>query len=273
MSPLLVIAMKELRDAGRGRWLVTFTITFAGVALLLSLVQGQAGDLGSQGFNRMTAGLINLCLLLVPLVALVLGAGAIAGERDRGTLMTLRAQPISATGLLLGKYLGLAVALWAAVACGFGAAGVLMALLRPVTDLGHYFLFVLLSCLLATAMLSCGMLISVVSEGRVKALTGAIVLWFVMVLFYDLGAIGFALAVSSSGRSLLLVVLANPVEAIRILAVMSLEPDLQVLGPVGAYLVEEVGIRTSVALLAGALVCWHALPLVAAARLFEQRDV
>jgi Cu-processing system permease protein len=272
VTPLVVVMRKEIRDAVRSRWLLAFAATFAVIALALSLVESRGGDLGSQGFNRTTAGLINLCLLLVPLLSLVLGAGAIAGERERGTLTSLLAQPLTPAELLLGKWLGLAIAIWMAIVLGFGASGLVMALVQPLTDIGHYALFVVLSATLAAAMLSLGMLVSVVSGGRVKALAGAIVLWFVLVLFYDLGAIGLALTISSSGRALLLVVLGNPVETVRILAVLSLEPDLQVLGPLGAYVVEEVGTGVGLVLLIGALVTWTVAPLVVAVQILGDQD-
>lgn len=273
MRATMAILRKELRDAVQSRWLVAFSVTFALVALALSLVQGRGGDIGEQGFNRTTAGLINLCLLLVPLLALVLGSSAIAGERDRGTLITLLSQPISSAQLLVGKYLGLMVAVWMAIALGFGAAGLLMTLVSPLTDIGHYLLFIVLSAVLATSMLSLGMLISVVSDGRLKAMALAILAWFVLVLLYDLGAIGLALTVSSSGRSLLVAVMGNPVESVRILAVMSLEPDLQILGPLGAYLVEELGKGTGAVLLSGALLTWAVVPLLIAIRLFGRQDI
>ncbi|MBA4180212.1 MAG: hypothetical protein C0506_06435 [Anaerolinea sp.] len=272
MRETSVILRKELRDAFRSRWLLAFAATFAVLALTLSLVQGSSGDLGAQGFNRTTAGLINLCLLLVPLLALVLGAGAIAGERERGTLATLLSQPISPAQLVLGKYFGLVLAVWMALALGFGAAGMLMALVSPVTDVTHYMLFVVLSAVLAAAMLSVGLLISVFSDGRLKALSVAIVVWFLLVLLYDLGAVGLALSVSSSGRSLLLVVLGNPIEAVRILAIMSLESDLDILGPLGSYVTNEVGRGTGVALLSAALAAWIAVPLAATLHFAASRD-
>lgn len=272
MYEVNVILRKELRDAFRGRWLFAFAGTFAVLALTLSLVQGNAGDLGAQGFNKTTAGLINLCLLLVPLLALITGAGGIAGERERGTLATLLSQPISPAQLVLGKYLGLVIAVWMSIALGFGAAGLLMALFSPITDVNHYLLFVALSAVLAAAMLSLGLFISVFSDGRLKALSIAVVAWFLVVLLYDLGAVGLALTVSSSGRSLLLVVLGNPVECVRILAIMSLETDLDVLGPLGAYVTNEVGRGAGVALLSVALAAWILVPLAATLHFAGSRD-
>ncbi len=270
MRAIRAIMWKELRDAVRSRWLVGYATAFAVVALALSQLQG--GDIGSQGFNRTTAGLINLCILLVPLLSLVLGAAAIAGERERGTLATLLSQPISAAELLVGKYLGLTIAVWSAIALGFGAAGFLVALFEPITDVQHYLLFVLLSAGLASATLSIGMLISVIADSRVKALSGAVLAWFVLVLVYDLGAIGLALWLSSSGRTLLAVALGNPVEATRLLAVLSVEPDLQILGPLGAYMVDRLGTKTSAVLLLLSLAAWSLAPLCVAVRLFQSQD-
>lgn len=272
MHEINVILRKELRDALRGRWLLAFAATFAILALTLSLVQGTSGDLGAQGFNKTTAGLINLCLLLVPLLALILGAGGIAGERERGTLATLLSQPVSPAQLVLGKYIGLLIAVWMAIALGFGGAGLMMALFSPITDVNHYFLFVALSAALAAAMLSLGLFISVFADSRLKALSIAVVLWFLLVLLYDLGAVGLALSVSSSGRSLLLVVLGNPIECVRILAIMSLESDLDVLGPLGAYVTNEVGRGTGVALLSVALFAWVVIPLAATLHIAASRD-
>lgn len=271
MRAMSTVIQKELRDAARSRWLVGFAGTFALMALALSLAQGQGGVSG-QGFTRTTAGLVNLCLLLVPLLALTLGAGAVTGERERGTLASLLAQPISPTGLLLAKYVGLVFSVWGAIALGFGGAGVVLGLVRPLAGIGEYLQFTLLAAGLAATMLSVGMLISVWSDGRLKAFSLAIMVWFVLVLFYDFAAIGVVLSFSASGRGLLGAVLANPVEGARILAVVGLEPDLRVLGPLGAYLVNEVGVRTTVSLLLAALTAWTALPLWIAARVFARQD-
>jgi len=120
----------------RSRWLLAFAGDVRDRGAGLALVQSQGGDVGSQGFNRTTAGLINSACSSWPLLALVLGAGAIAGERDAARSRSLRAQPISAAELLLGKYAGLTIAVWMAIALGFGAAGVVMALVHPLTDIG-----------------------------------------------------------------------------------------------------------------------------------------
>jgi hypothetical protein len=62
------------------------------------------------------------------------------------------------------------------------------------------------------------------------------------------------------------------VEGARILAVIGLQPDLRVLGPLGAYLVNEIGTGTTVLLLLGALAMWAAGPLALAASIFRGQD-
>ena len=81
---------------------------------LLGLAAASAGiesasGLALQAFGRTTATLMNLCLLLAPLVAVLMGAASIAGERERGTLEHLLAQPLTRTRLLLAKHGGLVV--------------------------------------------------------------------------------------------------------------------------------------------------------------------
>jgi Cu-processing system permease protein len=272
VSAAYTIYRKELRDAVRSRWLIAFAITFAVVATLIAHVQGQGGSIGGQGLNRTTASIINLCLMLVPLLALLLGAASISGERERGTLGTLMSQPMSSTEILLGKYAGLNVALWLAVGLGFGGAGLLLAFFGTTAGMGTYLGFVLLSGVLASAMLGVGVLISVLSDSRLKAISIAVLAWFLFVIAYDLGAIGMALALTPSGRTLFLAVMANPVEAVRIMAVMGIESDLNILGPLGSYVNDTLGRTGAYAFLATAIAAWTVIPVALAAWLFGQQD-
>ncbi len=272
MRPIAVIFRKEVQDAVRSRWMVTFSLIFGLVALVLSLVQATSDSISVQGFNRTTAALTNLSLLLVPLLALVVGAGAVAGERERGSWTLLLSQPITVRQLMVGKYLGLMVAIWGTIMLGFGGAGMLVALVSPITDLSHYLVFSLLSAVLAAATLSIGMLISVFSDTRLKASSQALIVWFVFVVMYDLAAVGVALSLSASGRALLIAVMANPVESIRIFFIMSLEPDLDVLGPLGSYVINEVGHTTAIGLLSTMLALWIVLPLTAAISIAQSHD-
>jgi ABC-type multidrug transport system ATPase subunit/ABC-type transport system involved in multi-copper enzyme maturation permease subunit len=259
------IVRKELRDALRNRWLIGYA-ALLGVLGLAATATGldSASGLSLQAFGRTTATLVNLCLLLAPLVALLMGAATIAGEQERGTLEHLLAQPLSRTGLLLAKHAGLLLALTASTFAGFLPAGVLVAIAAGPGMLGPYLLFPALAALTAAATAGMGLYISVISRSAAQAQGTAVFIWFSLSLLYDLVLIG---SLSLSGMPvewLTATLFLNPIDAARVLAVLALEPDLYMLGPAGAFLSAQFAPAGAAALLAGALVFWTGAPLVAA---------
>ncbi len=232
-----------------------------------------AGNLGFTGFSRTSASLLNVCLLLTPLVGLALGASAVAGDRERGTLQGLFAQPLARWEYLIGVYIGLLTALALATGLGFGVAGIVIALLSPVIDPGGYALLLMFVLALAAVMLSLGILLSVVAGTRTRALSGAIGLWFVLVLFFNLGLIGVTLGGALGSRGLIGAPLLNPVDIARVPAVLQLEPRLDVLGPAGSYFADRFGAGGATALLTLALAAWLAVPLSGALWALRRHDV
>jgi Cu-processing system permease protein len=259
------VVLKELRDAFTSRWLIAYAVLLAALGLAATATGlDSTSGLALQAFGRTTATLMNLCLLLSPLVAVLMGANAIAGEQERGTLEHLLAQPLSRTGLLLAKHLGLLTALTTATAIGFLPAGVLIASATGFAMIGHYLLFPLIAALAGSAMAGIGLFISVTSRSAVQAQGTAVFAWFAFVLLYDLVLMG-SLAVSGMPAGWLAAALvANPVDAARVLGVLALEPDLYLLGPAGAYLAAQLSRHGAAAVLLTALVAWAVLPVGAA---------
>jgi Cu-processing system permease protein len=258
------IARKEMRDAIRNRWVMAY----AALLGLLGLTAAAAGFESSAGmalqtFGRTTATLMNLCLLLAPIVALLSGASAIAGEQDRGTLENLLAQPLSRSRLLLAKYAGLLASLTIATIAGFVPAGLFVAWHTGVALTAHYLLFPALAAVLGAAMLGVGLLVSVSSRTAVQAQGTAVFIWFTVVLLYDLLIMG-ALAMSGVSADVLAASLVvNPVDAARVLGLLTLEPDLYLLGPAGAYLTARLGESGAALLLIASLAFWAIAPLAA----------
>lgn len=273
MSVVLIITRKEVRGALGSSWLIGYTVIFTALALALAyLGERNLGGVGFENFSRTTASLLNLCLLLAPLVALLLGSGAIAGERDRGTLTYLLAQPLDRWELLLGKYIGVSLSIGLATLLGFGLAGVWIAIMTSSMAAGTYLMFVALVLVLVLVMTGIGLVASVLSASRVQALGLALLVWIVAVFFFDLLLVGMVSATSLGGGGLMLALLCNPVEIVRVLAIIHLEPDLQILGPFGSYLLERVGRGGATVILSAALFVWAAVPLALAVYLFETRD-
>jgi len=267
------IAMKELRDAVGNRWVVGYALLLGilGLAATATGLDSTSG-LALQAFGRTTATLMNLCLLLAPLVAVLMGAGAIAGERERGTLEHLLAQPLTRSALLLAKHAGLLAALVIATLAGFIPAGVLIAHSSGATMLGHYLLFPLIASLAGAAMAGIGLLISVSSRSAAQAQGTAVFAWFGFVLLYDLILMGALAASGMRAEWLSATLLANPVDAARVLGVLALEPDLYLLGPAGAYMTTRFSPAGAAALLLTALALWTTIPFVVAALHFRVRS-
>ena len=260
---LAPILRKELHDALRSRWLIGYTVVLAALGLAATATAlDSASGLALQAFGRTTATLMNLCLLLSPLVAVLMGAGSIAGEQERGTLEHLLAQPLSRTGLLLGKHAGLLAALTAATVAGFLPAGLLIAIAAGPGVIGHYLLFPAIAALAGAAMAGIGLLISVSSRSAVQAQGTAVFAWFAFVLLYDLVLMG-TLAISGvPAGALAAALLANPVDAARVLGVLALEPDLYLLGPAGALLTAQLSRLGAAAVLLASLAVWTTVPVV-----------
>ena len=269
LRPLIA---KELTDAVGNRWLMSYAAVLGvlGVAAAATGIESSSG-LGLQAYGRTTATLMNLCLLLSPLVAILMGAASIAGERERGTLEHLLAQPLTRSGLLIAKHAGLLLSLTLATAAGFMPAGLLIAWEAGPAVMGPYMLFPAIASLVGAALLGAGMLVSVSSRSAVQAQGTGVFVWFAMVLLYDLVLMG-SLAISGLPVEMLTAgLVANPVDAARVLGVLSLEPDLYLLGPAGAYLTARFSRGGAAILLLGSLVAWAAGSVLGSIWTFEIR--
>jgi Cu-processing system permease protein len=269
---VLILAAKELRDAFRNRWFLLYAAIFAILTSVLSLVSmAGTGLSGMAGFGRTAAGLINVILLIVPLMALTVGAALVAGERDRGTLEYLLSHPISRLELLVGKYLGSAAALLIALTLGFGISMIVVGWHGHVRHVNSFLSLIVSTDLLALEMLAVGMLISVVCRRSSVAVGLAILVWFALVFLTDLGLMGSALAFRLQVQDLFHLSLLNPMQVFKMSVLGSIHASLDVLGPAGLYATRTYGSRLLV-LFITAGVAWVILPLTGAYVLFARRS-
>ena len=267
-----IVAAKELRDALRNRWFLLYAVLFAVLTTALAWISmAGSGMDGMAGFGRTAAGLVNVVLLIVPLMALTVGAGTIAGERDRGTLEYLLAHPITRGELLFGKLLGSGLALIATLSLGFGISAIVVAWRGHAQQIGSFLTLVISTDLLALAMLSVGVLISVICRRSAVAVGVAILVWFALVFLTDLGLIGSTIAFRLQVRELFAAALANPMQVFKMSVLQSIHATLDVLGPAGAYAVQAHG-KHLTWIFAGAGAAWIILPVGIAYILFARRS-
>ena len=271
LTSIAVIARKEIRDARRNRWFALFAAIFTGLSLILSLLGlSWLGSVGVTGFGRTAASLLNLVLLIVPLMGLLIGALSIAGEREQGTLLSLLAQPVTTHEVLLGKFLGLAAALAAALLLGFGLSALVIARYGGLAQVGSYLVLVGFTLLLGLVYLGIGCAVSVLAPRGSAAVGLAIALWLVCVFLSDLGLMGTAIVLRLAPRQLLWLSLLNPAQAFRLAAIDAMRGNLELLGPSALYAASRFG-HGLLPALTGVLVAWVLIPFGLALRLFPRR--
>ncbi len=270
LTLLWTIAQRELREALRNKWLWFYAVGFAGLAFALSQAGlASAGYSGLGGFGRTAASLVNALLLFVPLIGLSVGAGTLAADRERGTLIYLLAQPVSLAEVFFGKALGAALAVVASLGLGFGAAGFGLTS-SGGGNAGAYLSLAGYTLLFALASLGLGFVISVLTSKGSTASGGALLLWLVLVFLGDLGLIGATLALRPTPAVLFGMLLINPLQVFKLAAIYSLRATLDALGPVGQYAAHRFGEALPL-LLMGLLLGWIIVSFGSAFAVFARR--
>ncbi len=93
---IAAIAVKEIREGLRSRWIVAITLLLGILALALSFLgAAPTGSTGASPLEVMVVSLSSLTIFLIPLIALLLSHDAVVGEAERGTLLLLLSYPVT----------------------------------------------------------------------------------------------------------------------------------------------------------------------------------
>ena len=280
MTPVLVqmrlCAHQELRLSVRSRWTQSFAAVFAALSLAVA-ASGYvlSGGSGMQDFSRTAASLLQLVLLLVPLIALI--SGVMSFTPDIGAAELLFSQPIPRRIVLFGKLVGQFVALTAAQAIGFGAAGLLLFSRSGAGGLGAFTGVAAGSLILTALFLAIAAAISAgeTSRHRSRGLAVALIAWFVAVVLFDIAALGIASLLPSGPASRLLMTgaIVNPVDATRTGMLLLVEGTSAFGGASLAFLRFTSGAAGAAAWLTVSILAWISLLLFVALRKLERADI
>lgn len=274
-SVLWICARYELVLAVRSRWLQLFAVVFAVLALAVSGAGYiLSGGHGVQDFSRTAVSLVQIVLLLVPLASLVFGGLALTPERGAAEL--LYSQPVHRGAILLGRMLGVWMALAAAEFLGFGIAGVFMQYQAGPDGLWRYGALVLTAVAITGVFLAIATLLASINAGRrTRVLAAALVVWFITVVMFDVAVLGIASLLRSGTASRLLITatLLNPVDAARTGSLLAIE-GTAAFGAASLALLRFTGGAGMVAVLvAASLGVWLIAPLVVAVRALSRADI
>jgi len=275
MSLLWTLALKEVRDGLRNRWIAAAIILLGTLAVALSLLgSAPTGSVRVSDLDITVISLSSLSVYLIPLIALMLSFDALVGEFERGTMMLLLTYPLERWQVIIGKFLGHLIILFIAIFTGYGGAILLMTLLMGGGTEGWqaYIMMMASSLLLGAVFIALGYLVSILVRERATAAGSAIGLWLGFVVLYDLILFGVLLVDEGQiiGQKLFsILMLISPTDSYRILNLSMFEGVSQAAGIAG--IASEAGMNSSVML--GVMLLWVVVPLMMTLYVFQKREI
>lgn len=257
------IAWYTVRDLARNRWGLLYAIFFLVVTVGLFYLQAQAA--------KVAVSLMSICLFLIPLVSSLFGTMYFYNSREFIELVLT--QPVPRRSVLLGMFIGIAVALVAGFFIGVGVPSSLFGGWSPdqLLSLG---LLLLTGSFLTVIFLAIAFLMAIIFDDRGKGLAAALGLWLFAALVYDglilLGAITFADYPLET--PLLIASLANPIDLARVTLLVKTD-WAALMGYTGAVFNRFFGTGMGITVAVTMLVFWTIAPLVFGLRRFQTKDM
>ncbi len=181
------IARKDFQDAVRSYLFWGLSLFFFTLMVMTAAVLGWfGGEFTGEAFVALSSLITRL---VIPLIALILGWKAIAGERETGSIKILLSLPHSRADAILGKLVGRSAVLSLSLFVGFGIAGIVVIALGAIQFglgdiggfLGDYIGLLAISIIYGIAYTALAVTVSALSRSTTIAAAGA---FGVFVLFY-----------------------------------------------------------------------------------------
>jgi Cu-processing system permease protein len=276
MRTVVILALKEIQEGLRNRWVLATTLLLAGLALALTFLgSAPTGSVGVRALDVVVVSLSSLTIFLVPLIALLISHDAIVGEMERGTMLLLLSYPVGRGQVVLGKFIGHLAILGFATLLGYGAAAVALLLAGAEIEGASWWAFASMigsSILLGAVFVALGYLVSAFAGARGTAAGIAIGIWLAMVLIYDMALLGLLVVDQGrhvSGPVLNVLLLFNPTDVYRLLNLAGSAQIGAFSGMAGLSASAGLGVATLLA----ALGLWTLVPLGLAAFSFSRREL
>ncbi|MCT9094899.1 ABC transporter permease [Haloarchaeobius sp. HME9146] len=192
-----VVARKDFADARRSRalWFLTaLFVLFAGVMAYAYATLDIPITVGTETYEGSTLGLVFFLVapasLFISITAVVIANKAIAGERESGQMKLALGLPNSRFDFVLGKVVGRAAVLLAAVVIGFVVSlGVVVATLGELA-LVPFATFLGVTVVYALVYVSLVVALSSMFASAGQATSAAVGLWFLLEVLWDVVPLG-----------------------------------------------------------------------------------
>jgi len=269
------IARLELKIQLRSRWMIGFGVLFAvmitGVSYYGLTFLGYEAEF--QDFYRTTVTMLHLVFIIIPVVALVAAGQSICS--DPGYFEFLASQPVGRSDILLGKVLGLFLALTIMTVLGFGLGGMVVALKSNSQGIWKFFIFIATSIALGLIFISLSALLSILANRKPMAMVTALIVWLFFLFIYDFLVLAASYYMDEAYLRPILYfsVMGNPIDMARVIVLLTIGGEAA-LGAAGAGLVRTFGGPVaSVGCAIGLLTVWGLAPLAIAVLVFRKQDI
>lgn len=258
----LKIAGYQLRDVFRSNWIVVYTLFFLAATDALFRFGGSG--------ERVVMSLMNVVLIVVPLVAVVLGAMYLYSSREYIEL--LLTQPIERRSLFVGLYAGLTLPLCTALLFGIGVPFLYHGGLGA-EDGGPVALLLLSGVLLTAVFVAIAFAIALRNDDRIRGLGAALLVWLFFSVVYN-AMVLLAVQLLSDyplQQPVIAMTLLNPIDLGRILLLLELDVSA-LMGFTGAVFTRFFGSSAGMTISLAALLAWLAVPLLWGHRTFLRKN-
>jgi Cu-processing system permease protein len=256
------IVKYQLQDVLRSRWVLFYGLFFL-VATDALFRFGGTGE-------RVVLSLMNVVLIVVPLVAIVLGAMYLYNAREYIEL--LLAQPIQRRSLFFGLYIGLTLPLVLAFVAGVGLPFLYHGALGGAEG-GPLGLMLATGSLLTVIFVALAFAIALSTEDRIRGLGAALVVWMFFSVIYN-GLVLLVIQLFSDyplQQPVIAMSLLNPIDLGRIVLLLNLDVSAM-MGFTGAVFQRFFGSGTGQAISLAAMLAWLAVPLLLGQRAFLRKN-
>lgn len=272
LSRIGIILAFTFRESIRAKWLLMFSAVFFLLALNVPmLVLLVVRYIPPNYLELYLDYLVTLSFPFLPLLSLPMASGSIVEERESGALQYLLSNPISKMEYLVGRTLGLLAATTTVVILGYGLA----ALVAFNVNYLRYAIvaeIALIGVALNAIMIGLALMISILSKRKASALGIAIFAWFLFTVLSDLGFLSVVVNLSVGPNAALPMILTNPVEISRILAVLTLGGSSEQLGSTGLIVTYLLGSASALYIIL-VLSAWLSILFGICFLVFRRQDV
>lgn len=226
-TPIFTIAIKEIKDNFRNRWVAFIGVILTSLALLITFSGSVVtGELVIPELPLLMASLSSVAVFILPLTAILLSYDSFIGEEESGTLLLLLSYPLSRSQILAGKFTGHLAVISFTIMIAFGLTGLFIAALTDVAiaSIISAFIHLMLSSILLTmCFILIGYSVSLQVVEKAKAIAILLFIWVSVVLIYDLILLTMMVADSAevSNGLLQILILLNPSDVFRALMLVA----------------------------------------------------